>query len=421
MKQELRPDEKGKASLTLGDVIRQTKDNYPDPRFRPKIYKQTSHYTIAGIDSSPYSFWVTADGIGTKPELAERLYTESIVDNNPTLEVFEGLAFDTLAMIDGDEARFGRYMVGIAEVIDTNTADEKMIDTLARGLKRACDEGQFALLNGETAELGYRTGGYGKSRLNWNAVGVSVFNPEKLILGKDLKPGQPVVAFREESIRSNGLSKARLILETAFLLDLGLKSKEEYLHQKLHNKGVIFDKNTISAILTEIFGHDALEQVLPPWHTTYPNVVKQLLLPSRLYGPIIREAQGKIDEPQKIKMIAASHITGGGIPEKTKRMVENSGLGVALDTVFPDPQGVTSLLGLTDTFSESIRGKIKINDRTACEQWNRGVGFVVVTENQEEAKKLVGIAETMNCEAQIAGEIIDKPEISWRGHTWIYK
>lgn len=44
MKQELRPDEKGKASLTLGDVIRQTKDNYPDPRFVPK-YMNKHHIT----------------------------------------------------------------------------------------------------------------------------------------------------------------------------------------------------------------------------------------------------------------------------------------------------------------------------------------------------------------------------------------
>lgn len=414
---EMRPDEKGKASLTLGEVIRQTSQNYPDPRFRPKIYETTPYYTIAGINPSPFSFWVTADGIGTKPELAERLFTDDPKDSS----VWEGLAFDTLAMIDGDEARFGRYMVGAANVVDQNTAEDKtVVGALAKGLKDACDQGQFALLNGETAELGYRTSGYGKTRLNWNAFGVSILNPEKLILGKDLKPGQPIVAFREESIRSNGLSKARAILETAFLLSLGLKSKDEYVHKKLAERGVIFDRATIENVLAEIFGHDALEQILPPWHTLHPDIVKQLLMPSRLYGPIIREAQGKVDEPRKIKMIAAAHITGGGIPEKAKRMVENKGLGVSLDAVFPDPKGVTSLLSLVNSFPEDIKSKLKVDDKTACEQWNRGIGFVVVAANQEEAKKLVEVAGDMNCEAKVAGEIIDKPEIHWRGHVWQY-
>ncbi len=425
MKQEMKVDEKAQASLTLGDIVRQTQNNYPDPRFRPRTHEQTPFYTIAGIDLKPFEMYVTADGIGTKPELAERLYTESLIAENPTPHVFEGLAFDTLAMIDGDEARFGRYMVGVAEIVDLNSAEDKAVVTaLARGLKRACDEGQFALLNGETAELGYRTSGFGQIRLNWNAVGISAFNPEKLILGKDLKPGQPVVAFREKSIRSNGLSKARLILETAYLLSLGLLSKDKYVLKKLEEKGIIFDEETAKKFLpalSEIFGHDALEQVLTPWHTQYPNIVKQLLMPSKLYGPIIREAQGKIDEPRKIKMIAASHITGGGIPEKAKRMVENSGFGVSLDAVFPDPEGVTSLLELANTFPDDIKAKVKINDRIASEQWNRGVGFIVAVENREDAKKLVGIAEQMDCEAAIAGEITDEPEINWRGNTWRYK
>jgi len=420
----LRTDEKGKASVTLGDVIRQTRNNYPDPRFRPHIYEQTPHYTIADINPSPYGFWPTADGIGTKPELAERLYTESLKNTISKPEFFENLAFDTLAMIDGDEARFGRYMVGVAEIIDMNNAEDKnVINALASGLKKACDEGQFALLNGETAELGYRTSGYGNTRINWNAVGISINNPEKLILGKDLQPGQPVVAFREKSIRSNGLSKARTILETAYFISLGLVSKNEHVLNKLEEKGVIFDANTsvkLLPALAEIFGHDVMEQALIPWHTEFPEIVKQLLMPSKLYGPIIREAQGKIDEPRKIKMITAAHITGGGIPEKAKRMVENKGLGISLDYVFPDPEGVTSLLQLAKNFPEDVRKKIKIDDRIACEQWNRGIGFIVVTENKKEAKKLIEIADKMNCETAIAGEIIDKRQISWRGYNWQY-
>lgn len=418
------PDEKSRASIILGEVVRQTANNYPDPRYRPRSYKNlSSHYTIAGINPSPYEFWPTADGVGTKPELAERLFTESIINEGPAPEVFAGHGFDVLGMIDGDEARFGRYMVGFAEVVDMNTAEESVVEGLTRGLKAAADEGEVAVLNGEVAELGYRTSGYGKVRLNWNAVGISIINPEKLILGEELRPGQVVVALREKSIRSNGLSRARKILETAYLLSLGLSSKERYLVEKLHEKGVIFDekKIKINDVLSEIFGHDALEQVLPPWHKVYPDITKQLLMPSRLYGPIIKEAQGKIDEPRKVKIIAAAHITGGAIPEKTMRMLKDKGLGIDLDPVFPDPEAITSLLKLANTFPKEVREKVGINDFIACKEWNRGIGFILVVENKEEAKKLIDIAAQKNCEAAIAGEITDKPEINWRGHKWQYE
>jgi phosphoribosylaminoimidazole (AIR) synthetase len=424
MREVMTGDEKSKASIILGEVVRQTANNYPDSRFRPHLYQNlSSHYTIAGIDPKPYRFWATADGIGTKPELAERLYKESIINERPAPEVFESLPFDLLAMTDGDDARFGRYTVGAAEIVDTNKAtDEKVIEAFARGLKAACDEGEFALVNGETAELGYRTGGYGDARLNWNAVGLSLINPKKLILGDNLQPGQTVVAFREKSIRSNGLSKARKILEAAYLLSLGLTSKEEYMVKKLHEKGVIFDdkKIKINDVLSEIFGHDALEQVLPPWHKIFPDITKQLLMPSKLYGPIIREAQGKIDEPRRVEIIAAAHITGGGIPEKVMRMLKDKGLGVDLDPVFADPEAVTSLLKLADTFPEEVKKKVDINDFIACKDWNRGIGFTAVVKNKEDARKLIEIAGQKNCEAAIAGKIISKPEINWRDHTWEY-
>ncbi len=418
---ELQFDEKAVASLTLGDVVRQTAKNYPDVRFRPDIYQTSPHYTFAGINAHNFPIWLTADGIGTKPELAERLYEDSLVEGNPTPEVFESLAFDTLAMIDGDEARFGRYMVGAANVIDMNNAKNvEVISALAGGLKRACNEGHFALINGETAELGYRTSGAGRNRLNWNAVGVSVFNPAKLILGDDLKPGQPIIALREQSIRSNGLSKARAILEADYLLRQGLKSKSEYVLRELTDRGVILGDNDIEGLLASIFGHDAFEQVLPPWHRENPEVTKQLLTPSRLYGPAMYLAQGRIDEPKQVELTAAAHITGGGIPEKTRRMVERAGLGVSLDAVFPQPEAVTSLMAIANTFPNDVREKIQIDDRTACEQWNGGIGFLAVAANDSEANKYVNILEDEGFEAAVAGRVIDKPEIQFRGHTWTY-
>lgn len=412
---QLQADQKGLASVTLGDVIRQTARNFPDPRFHPKIYAETDHYTIAGIDLAPYQFWVTADGVGTKPELAERLYTESLQHGGDPA-FFESLAFDTFAMIDGDEARWGRFLVGVANVLDMNSAHQDVVAALARGAKQACDAGRFALLNGETAELGYRTSGYGKTRVNWNATGISIIVPEKMILGERLAPGQPVVGFRETSIRSNGLSKARAIMEALFLQESGFHSKKEYVQEWMASHGF---QGAIEQ-LDELFGHDAVEQILLPWHQAFPEVTAQVLAPSRLYGPIIYDAQGGVDGERQVDMIAAAHVTGGGVPEKGKRMVDAKGLGLTLYPEFPDPVAVTSLLAMTERLLPATQERLDVTDQTACEQWNRGVGFMVVVADQANADRLIEIAAAHACDAAVMGEVTDQPQIEWRGYTWRY-
>lgn len=440
MVSELSPDQKRQASLTLGEVIQKTRQNFPDSRYHPSIHLETPQYHIYGIDPAPYRIWVTADGIGTKPELAERLSMVKSLDCTPNYNHFGNLAFDTFAMIDGDEARFGRQLLGIANIIDMNEADPEAIFWLAVGARNACNTGRFALLNGETAELGYRSSGYGKTRINWNAVGVSLVIPDKLILGQDLEAGQPLVAFREKSIRSNGLTRARAILEAAYIHRRGYSSKEDFIYDNLfdHIKDVIC-KDELNPLnerasrdlaegiaspdfikfLDQLMGHPFLEQVLLPWHELDEHILYDLLEPSTLYGKVINEAQGWVDGKKQVDITAAAHITGGGIPEKVKRMVESQKLGAYIEPIFPDPKAIRMLFEIADTLPEWNRKKL-IDDRIACQQWNRGIGFVVATKTKNDARELVEIAQDLGYEAAVAGKITDKQQIEFRGHTWTY-
>jgi len=200
----------------------------------------------------------------------------------------------------------------------------------------------------------------------------------------------------------------------------GLTGKKEYVMRELTANGVILGERDIVGILSGIFGHDVLEQVLTPWHELHPEVTRQLLSPSRLYGPLMYAAQGKIDEPRNVDIVAAAHITGGGIPEKAKRMVENSRLGISLDAVFPDPAAVSSLLSIAENLPDDVRDGLSIDDRKACEQWNRGIGFLIVARDLNEAEKLVELGIEHDYDVAIAGKVIDSPQIQFRGHTWSY-
>ena len=43
---ELSLDTKGIASQIMGDTIQQTRDNFPEPQYRPRLIKNTTRYPI---------------------------------------------------------------------------------------------------------------------------------------------------------------------------------------------------------------------------------------------------------------------------------------------------------------------------------------------------------------------------------------
>ncbi len=60
-------DEKDRTSHTFSEIIRKTARNFPDSRFHPQHN---------GIHTNEHRLRPTADGTGTKPELAERLLSQ---------------------------------------------------------------------------------------------------------------------------------------------------------------------------------------------------------------------------------------------------------------------------------------------------------------------------------------------------------
>lgn len=402
-------DSKELASQTFADVVRATADLFPEAAYRP----------IGGrIYPGKHGIYGNADGTGTKPEFSERLSGET----NDAAH-FESQAFNVLAMVADDVSRDGKFVVGIVNSIDVNDAgDPAFMAALARGMQRGCEVGKFPLLNGETAELGYRTPGIGKNHLNWNAVAIQLINEEKVIDGSKLQAGQPVVALRETSIRSNGLTRARAILEHAHMMQTsGTADKRMHIAETMRrNLRYTIPEDQILKVLDHTpAGLGLWEHIHLPWHETFPDLTAKLHQPSTIYTPLLYEAQGGVDGPRKIPLVACAHISGGGVPLKGKRMVEGKGLGLHLIAPFDDPAGIPELINLAAMYPKK-GGTLLVDERTACEQWNRGVGFLCVTETAAHADEFTALAASMGYEAKIAGVVTDERAIHWRGHSWRY-
>ncbi|MFM7845711.1 MAG: AIR synthase-related protein [Planctomycetota bacterium] len=398
-------DDKEIAGNTFAEVLRATRDLFPEAAYRP----QPGPHGLA-IASGRHLLTFNSDGTGTKPELVERGFLHT-----GDYSLFERPAHDVVAMVADDAARDGHFTVGIVNCVDVNSAhDTRFVTALARGMEQACRWGGFPLLNGETAELGYRAPGQGASRLNWNAVAVALVNREKEFQPTNLRPGQVVVALRDTSIRSNGLSRARRILEHAYLSQQHA-TRKDWAVSSLSN---VVERAARQQVVMEMFSRrpELAEQLIIPWHERYGDLVERLSRPSTIYSSLIYAAQGGVDGPVQIPIVACVHVTGGGIPLKCKRLLRKTGLGIMIDSVFPDPEGVAELLALANQFP--LSGRPLVDDREACEQWNRGIGFLCVVPDSSVARDLITLAEQHSMSAAIAGNILDDPAIHFRGHTW---
>jgi len=286
---------------------------------------------------------LNTDGVGTKVELAERFSDHSTI------------AHDLLAMVCDDAVRDGAEPILVGNILDVNTlgGNVEHIRELAAGMVNAAKRANVAVLNGETAELGGRIGGYGPFNYNWGAFVVWVREKEKLITGMDIMPGDRIVALRERGFRSNGLSLVRKILEKRYGDDWQEEIKKGFAHQ--------------------------------------------LLLPSEIYSGTVMKMIGAYGEEGRCRIKGMVHVTGGGVPGKLARLLGRTGCGAIIEGLFEPPEAM-----------KRIQDWGNVTDREAYGTWNMGQGMLIVTEDTE---KVIKIAGENGIDAKVAGIVDDKGEI----------
>lgn len=233
---------------------------------------------------------ITADGIGTKIEIAERVGR------------YDTLGFDLLAMVTDDLAALGAEPCVVSNVLDVSVLDDAIVDELFRGLHDAAKLAGIAVVGGEIAELGDRVAGHGdKMHFAWSSTCVGHL-PEgwRPVDGSEVRPGQVIMAVREHGFRSNGFSTLRRELERSFG---------------------------------------------PRWHEAqceHGSWGDMLLTPSLICAPLVVALRNA-----GIPLSGIAHITGGGIPSKLGRVLRATGYGATLTHLLPPPAPMQAFLDLT--------------------------------------------------------------------------
>lgn len=295
------------------------------------------------------------DGIGTKPEVRERLNDHF------------GAAQDLYAMVGDDVAPTGGELISIDNILDVREINpgkpdiDSGIRQLADGLVLASHLAGAIALTGEIAELGKRIGGYGDFNYNWSGVAFFAVNKERRLTGRELKPGQALVGLVEPGFRSNGITDVR----------------------------------------NAMFEHYG-----PEWHTQIEPSLGSISLgelvqtPAMIYAKLMRDLQGGFDinkEPLA-DITGVAHITGGGQPSKIGRMLKRTNnLGVVIDNPITPPDMMLHV--------QKLRG---FDDKKAYGKWHMGPGMVVATTMPE---VITAAASAYGIKAQKIGYITDQPGI----------
>ncbi len=255
------------------------------------------------------------DGVGTKLIVARE------ADKHDTVGI------DLVAMCVNDIAVLGAEPLFFLDYFATGHLDAEAGRQVVVGIAKGCELAGCSLIGGETAEL---PGMMHAGEYELAGFSVGAVDRDRLVDGRDIRPGDAVIGLASSGVHSNGFSLARKI---------------------------VFERMGLNV-------HDAF----PGLEGT---VADALLEPTRIY---VKSALA-IAEQGLAKGFA--HITGGGLPGNLHRVMPE-GVGAKLQrTSWPE-------LEIFKIFAKEGNVPREDMDRT----FNCGVGFCVVCRPEDVAETM---------------------------------
>jgi len=273
------------------------------------------------------------DGVGTKLKLA---FMSGIHDT---------VGIDCVAMNVNDIITTGAEPLFFLDYLAVGQLEPETVALVVKGIAEGCRQAGCALIGGETAEL---PGFYAPGEYDLAGFAVGMVEEDDIIDGTGIRPGAALLGLRSVGLHSNGYSLVRKVL-----FDVAGLTLEQHIHELGCELG------------------------------------EELLRPTAIYARALRAA---CDETS---VLAAAHITGGGLLENVPRVLAD-GLGVRIDRSAWIPQPIFGLLQRLG----------KLDERELWRTFNMGIGMVLVVA-QEDVDGLKRLLDTLRVESAVIGEVVD--------------
>ena len=251
----------------------------------------------------------STDGVGTKLKLAFLLNQHDTV------------GIDLVAMSVNDIITCGAEPLFFLDYFACGRLDVKTASKVIKGIAEGCKQASCTLIGGETAEM---PGFYPPGEYDLAGFVVGVVDKQKLIDGKNIKPGDLVLGLPSSGPHSNGYSLIRKIFSNA---ELKKHQKELFAPTKIYVREVLSAiRHLPSAIkgIAHITGGGFLDNI--------PRI-----LPA---GCQVLIKKGSWDIPSIFGMLQNK----GRVPEQEMYRTFNMGIGLVIITAAKDAVKLKSLL-----------------------------------------------------------------------------
>ncbi|MGC9450152.1 MAG: phosphoribosylformylglycinamidine cyclo-ligase [Oceanipulchritudo sp.] len=269
--------------------------------------------------------------------------------------IYRNLGADIVNHCANDVAVCGAEPLYFLDYYATGSLDRNYV-TLLKGIARACEAANIALVGGETAEL---PGVYAEGECDLVGTIVGVVDKPKILTGEAVRPGDVLVGIRSSGLHTNGFSLARKIL----FAEMGLKGSDPLPG---------FRQRTGAALMQP--------------HLDYSGFIRDALRG-------LNKARGAARRKDNA-LFGLAHITGGGFKGNVPRILPDN-CNAIINTGSWKPLPVFQVLS----------GDGRIDFEEAYEVFNMGVGLVAVCSG-EAAPALVRLAAGHGHKAWTIGSVV---------------
>ncbi len=258
------------------------------------------------------------DGVGTKLKLA------FLLDKHDTIGI------DCVAMCVNDIACAGGEPLFFLDYIACGKNYPEKIAEIVSGVAQGCIQSNAALIGGETAEM---PGFYPEDEYDLAGFAVGVVDEKDIITGADLKAGDVLIGMASSGVHSNGFSLVRKIFH--------------------------MEKETLNTY------HEELGKTLG----------EALLAPTKIYVKALRAIK-----EAGVRVLACSHITGGGFYENVPRMLPEGKHAVIEKNSYEIP-----------AIFKMMAREGQVEEKMMYNTYNMGIGMVLGVDSADVDKTMEAI------------------------------
>jgi phosphoribosylformylglycinamidine cyclo-ligase len=283
------------------------------------------------------------EGIGTKVLVAQ------------LADKYDTIGIDGVAMAVNDVIRSGARPLAVVDNIHTQISDPVLVREWIKGIARGAAEAECIVPSGEIGDVAELIKGLVEGRgFDMVFAAIGEVPKDKIITGRDLKPGDVIIGLRSSGLHSNGITLARKVL-----------------FKQWGGKYEPFDMP------------EPLDREL----------VYEVLEPTRIYvKPFLKVAE-------EVRVKAAVHITGDAYLKFNRLTLFSKGIGFEFNNFKPQP-----IFMLIQKTAEELGGRIP--DDEMFKTFNMGWGFAIIVDRVERDRAL-DVLERAKVHAEEIGHLTE--------------